>query len=82
MKFETSRLFGHVGIVVNISRREAALPDNNGWLSVEHRCLLGSPLHLRRLLMNIINNAESEISTMGGGVGWDAAKSWWIGTAG
>ena len=24
---------------------------------VEHRCLIGSPLHLRRLLMNIISNA-------------------------
>ena len=37
--------------------RERGITIITDGYTVEHRCLLGSPLHLRRLLMNIISNA-------------------------
>ena len=50
-------LLDSVGIVVDKQARERGITIITDGYPVEHRCLLGSPLHLRRLLMNIISNA-------------------------
>ena len=56
-EFDLKELLDSVGIVVDKQARERGITIITDGYTVEHRCLLGSPLHLRRLLMNIISNA-------------------------
>lgn len=56
-EFDLKELLDSVGIVVDKQARERGITIITDGYPVEHRCLLGSPLHLRRLLMNIISNA-------------------------
>ena len=56
-EFDLKELLDSVGIVVDKQARERGITIITDGYQVEHRCLLGSPLHLRRLLMNIISNA-------------------------
>ena len=56
-EFDLKELLDSVGIVVDKQARERGITIITDGYPVEHCCLLGSPLHLRRLLMNIISNA-------------------------
>ena len=56
-EFDLKELLDSVGMVVDKQARERGITIITDGYPVEHRCLLGSPLHLRRLLMNIISNA-------------------------
>ena len=56
-EFDLKELLDSVGVVVDKQARERGITIITDGYPVEHRCLLGSPLHLRRLLMNIISNA-------------------------
>ena len=56
-EFDLKELLDSVGVVVDKQARERGITRITDGYPVEHRCLLGSPLHLRRLLMNIISNA-------------------------
>ena len=56
-EFDLKELLDSVGVVVDKQAREQGITIITDGYPVEHRCLLGSPLHLRRLLMNIISNA-------------------------
>ena len=56
-EFDLKELLDSVGVVVDKQARERGITIITDSYPVEHRCLLGSPLHLRRLLMNIISNA-------------------------
>ena len=56
-EFDLKELLDSVGIVVDKQARERGITIITDGYLVEHRCLIGSPLHLRRLLMNIISNA-------------------------
>ena len=56
-EFDLKELLDSVGMVVDKQARERGIAIITDGYPVEHRCLLGSPLHLRRLLMNIISNA-------------------------
>ena len=56
-EFDLKELLDSVGIVVDKQARERGITIITDGYTVEHRCLIGSPLHLRRLLMNIISNA-------------------------
>ena len=56
-EFDLKELLDSVGIVVDKQARERGITIITDGYPVEHRCLIGSPLHLRRLLMNIISNA-------------------------
>ena len=56
-EFDLKELLDSVGIVVDKQARERGITIITDGYPVEYRCLLGSPLHLRRLLMNIISNA-------------------------
>lgn len=64
-EFDLKELLDSVGIVVDKQARERGITIITDGYPVEHRCLLGSPLHLRRLLMNIISNAV-KYNRMGG----------------
>ena len=64
-EFDLKELLDSVGIVVDKQARERDITIITDGYPVEHRCLLGSPLHLRRLLMNIISNAV-KYNRMGG----------------
>lgn len=56
-EFDLKELLDSVGMVVDKQARERGITIITDGYPVEHCCLLGSPLHLRRLLMNIISNA-------------------------
>ena len=56
-EFDLKELLDSVGVVVDKQARERGITIITDSYPVEHRYLLGSPLHLRRLLMNIISNA-------------------------
>ena len=56
-EFDLKELLDSVGVVVDKQARERGITIITDGYPVENRCLLGSPLHLRRLLMNIISNA-------------------------
>ena len=56
-EFDLKELLDSVGMVVDKQARKRGITIITDGYPVEHRCLLGSPLHLRRLLMNIISNA-------------------------
>ena len=56
-EFDLKELLDSVGMVVDKQARERGITIITDGYPVENRCLLGSPLHLRRLLMNIISNA-------------------------
>ena len=56
-EFDLKELLDSVGMVVDKQARERGITIITDGYPVGHRCLLGSPLHLRRLLMNIISNA-------------------------
>ena len=56
-EFDLKELLDSVGMVVDKQARERGITIITDSYPVEHRYLLGSPLHLRRLLMNIISNA-------------------------
>ena len=56
-EFDLKELLDSVGVVVDKQARERGITIITDGYPVEHRYLLGSPLHLRRLLMNIISNA-------------------------
>ena len=56
-EFDLKKLLDSVGMVVDKQARERGITIITDGYPVEHCCLLGSPLHLRRLLMNIISNA-------------------------
>ena len=56
-EFDLKELLDSVGVVVDKQARERGTTIITDSYPVEHRYLLGSPLHLRRLLMNIISNA-------------------------
>ena len=56
-EFDLKELLDSVGMVVDKQARERGITIITDGYPVEHRYLLGSPLHLRRLLMNIISNA-------------------------
>ena len=56
-EFDLKELLDSVGAVVDKQARERGITLITDSYPVEHRYLLGSPLHLRRLLMNIISNA-------------------------
>ena len=56
-EFDLKELLDSVGMVVDKQARELGITIITDGYPVEHRCLIGSPLHLRRLLMNIISNA-------------------------
>ena len=56
-EFDLKELLDSVGMVVDKQARERGITIITDSYPVEHHCLLGSPLHLRRLLMNIISNA-------------------------
>lgn len=56
-EFDLKELLDSVGVVVDKQARERGITIITDGYPVEHCCLLGSPLHLRRLLMNIISNA-------------------------
>ena len=56
-EFDLKELLDSVGMVVDKQARERGITIITDGYPVEHRCLIGSPLHLRRLLMNIISNA-------------------------
>ena len=56
-EFDLKELLDSVGMVVDKQARERGITIITDGYPVERRCLLGSPLHLRRLLMNIISNA-------------------------
>ena len=56
-EFDLKELLDSVGMVVDKQARERGITIITDGYPVEHGCLLGSPLHLRRLLMNIISNA-------------------------
>ena len=56
-ELDLKELLDSVGMVVDKQARERGITIITDGYPVEHRCLLGSPLHLRRLLMNIISNA-------------------------
>ena len=56
-EFDLKELLDSVGVVVDKQARERGIMIITDGYPVEHRCLIGSPLHLRRLLMNIISNA-------------------------
>lgn len=56
-EFDLKELLDSVGMVVDKQARERGITIITDGYPVKHRCLLGSPLHLRRLLMNIISNA-------------------------
>ena len=56
-EFDLKELLDSVGMVVDKQARERGITIRTDGYPVEHRCLIGSPLHLRRLLMNIISNA-------------------------
>ena len=64
-EFDLKELLDSVGMVVDKQARERGITIITDGYPVEHRCLLGSPLHLRRLLMNIISNAV-KYNRMGG----------------
>lgn len=73
-EFDLKELLDSVGIVVDKQARERGITIITDGYPVEHRCLLGSPLHLRRLLMNIISNAV-KYNRVGGEIRLGAAKS-------
>ena len=56
-EFDLKELLDSVGMVVDKQAGERGITIITDGYPVGHRCLLGSPLHLRRLLMNIISNA-------------------------
>ncbi len=56
-EFDLKKLLDSVGMVVDKQARERGITIITDGYPVEHCYLLGSPLHLRRLLMNIISNA-------------------------
>ena len=56
-EFDLKELLDSVGMVVDKQARERGITIITDGYPVEHCCLLGSPLHLRRLLMNIISKA-------------------------
>lgn len=56
-EFDLKELLDSVGMVVDKQARERGITIITDGYPVEHCCLLGSPLHLRWLLMNIISNA-------------------------
>ena len=56
-EFDLKELLDSVGMVVDKQARERGITIITDGYPVEHCCLLGSPLHLRRLVMNIISNA-------------------------
>ena len=56
-EFDLKELLDGIGTVVEKQARERGIEICNNSRSIEHRYLIGSPLHLKRLVMNIVSNA-------------------------
>ena len=55
--FDLKELLDGISTVVEKQARERGIEIRNNSYSLEHRCLIGSPIHLKRLVMNIVSNA-------------------------
>ena len=56
-EFDLKELLEGIGTVIEKQARERGIKIKDDGYPVEHRYLIGSPLHLKRLVMNIVSNA-------------------------